>query len=166
MNKMEFVKRTVNKLRENGSKKRVGIPKQVFHISDNNGNSRDFSVKSFDRNVIYTIDDVSAIVDACVETMMDAIKHGEEITVRGFGTLGLKLRASRVVRHVDTGELVEVPAHYVAKFDVGHDLRICAKLFDQALKDGTLTPLYSCEDVPEGDIEDNTEGDIEDGDDE
>ncbi len=153
MNKIEFVKRTANKLREDGSKKRVGIPKQIFHISDNNGNSRDFSVKSFDRNVMYTIEDVSTIVDACVETMMEAIKHGEEITVRGFGTLGLKLRAARVVKHVDTGELVEIPAHYVAKFDVGHDLKICAKLYDEALKDGTLTSLYSCEDIPEGNIE-------------
>lgn len=153
MNKSDFVKRTVNKLKENGNKKRVSIPKQVFHISDNNGNTRDFSVKSFDKNVIYTIDDVSAVVDACVETMMDAIRHGEEITVRGFGTLGLKLRAPRVIRHVETGERVEVPAHYVPRFYVGHDLSICAKLFNQDLGDGILTLEDSnndlCDDNPE-----------------
>ena len=59
MNRNEFVRRVTSVMRENDIRKPVSSPKQVFHISDDEGNSKDFVVRKTDKKVIFTIDDVS-----------------------------------------------------------------------------------------------------------
>ena len=49
MNKIDFIKCVSDVLRTNDIKKPVSIPKQVFHISDDEGNSKDFTVKKTDK---------------------------------------------------------------------------------------------------------------------
>ncbi|MCD8208997.1 MAG: HU family DNA-binding protein, partial [Bacteroidales bacterium] len=92
MNKRDLIREINNVLRENGVKKPISIPKHVFHISDDDGNSRDFSVKTREKTAVYTIDDVENILDACICVIEDALKRGEEVSIYSFGTLGLKYR--------------------------------------------------------------------------
>lgn len=133
MNRKELVRRVAAVMRDNGIRKPVSSPKQIFHISDDEGNTKDFIVKKSNKSVMYTVDDVESMIDACVYVIEDALKQGEHITVRGFGTLALQYRKARTTKHPDTGEPVEVKARYIPKFSFGNDLRICAKMFELSL---------------------------------
>lgn len=135
MNRKAFTKRVSEILRENNIKKYISIPKQVFHISDNEGNSKDFTIKKTDKSVIYTVDDVSAILDACIYAIEEALKRGEPISFHGFGTLELHYRKPRRTKQIDSGEDIVIEGRYVPKFSFGNDLRTCAKIYELSLED-------------------------------
>ena len=104
MVRKELIRRTADVLRENNIRKPISIPKQVFHISDDEGNHKDFTVKKVDKSVAFTVEDIEAVLDACQYVIQDAVKSGEDITLRGFGTLGKRYRKARVVKDVLDGQ--------------------------------------------------------------
>lgn len=138
MNRKELVRRTASVMKDNDIRKPVSSPKQVFHISDDEGNTKDFVVKKSNKGVLFTADDVDAIIDACIYVIEDALKHGEHISVRGFGTLALHHRKARTTKHPSTGDPIDIKARYVPKFTFGNDLRLCAKMFELSLTEGLL----------------------------
>lgn len=142
MNKQEFIKTVVELLCENEIKKPISIPKQTFHISDDDGNSKKFTVKRTDKSVQYTRKDVISIMDACIYVVQEALKRGEPISISGFGTLGLNYRKPRVVKHPDTDKNVYVNGRYVPKFTFGNDLRMCAKIYELSLDDKISESTY------------------------
>lgn len=135
MNRRDFTRNVANVLRTNNIKKPMHVPKQVFHISDDNGNSKDFSVKATDKSAIFTIDDVDAIIDACIYVIQESLKRGEPVTFSGFGSLGLKYRKPRIAGKVNTDEKIFIEGRYIPKFSFGNDLRRCAKLYELSLQD-------------------------------
>ena len=141
MVKKELISRVVTLLRENNMKKSVSVPKRVFHISDDDGNSRDFQVKETNKNVVYTSDDVLAIIDACICVVLDTIKRGEEISIHGFGKLGLKYRQPRELKNVLDGEKCFAPGGYVPRFVFGNELARCAKMYTQAMADKEINKV-------------------------
>ena len=86
MNRKELVRRIAAVMKDNGIRKPISSPKQVFHISDDEGNTKDFVVKKTDKSVLFTIDDVESMVDAFICVIEDALKHGDSVSIRGFGT--------------------------------------------------------------------------------
>lgn len=135
MNKKDLISKTVDVLRENGIRKPVTAQKTVLHISDDYGNQSDFIVKKSDRGLLFTINDVTAIIDACLAVIEDSIKHGEDVSIHGFGTLGVHHRAARETKHPDTGETISVNARFVPKFNFGNSLRMAAKVYELSLAD-------------------------------
>lgn len=133
MNRKELSRRATELLRDNDVRKFVSIPKQVFHISDDEGNVREFSVKKPDRKVLYTVEDVEQILDALLSATHESLRRGEPVTIRGFGTLGLKYRKSRELVHVGTGEETFAEARYLPKFTSGSALKLSAKLYEVSL---------------------------------
>lgn len=133
MNKKEFISRVAEALRENDLRKPVSVRKHTFHITDDEGNSADFNIRQQEKSVLYTADDVANIIDASLAVILDAIRKGEEISVKGFGTLGLHYRAARRTKEPNSGEWCEVDARYVPKFAYGNDLRMAAKLYEVSL---------------------------------
>jgi DNA-binding protein HU-beta len=141
-----MISRTAAVLREHNKRKPVSIPRQVFHISDDEGNSRDFSVKKTDKNVAYNMDDVEAVVDALIEVIQEALKNGEPISVHGFGKLSLVWRKEHTVKNVLDGQPVAIEGFYTPKFYVGNDLKRCAQIYGQKVKDEQLNaplPVFS-----------------------
>lgn len=135
MNKKELISRVAEVLRSNNIKKPVSTPKQVFHISDDEGNHKDFVVRKTDKSVLYNVNDVGVILEACLSVVEDAIKRGENVYLHGFGMLEVHKRAARKTRHPESGEIVEVKARYVPKFSFGNNLRMAAKLYELSLED-------------------------------
>lgn len=135
MNKKEFVSKVAETLRENNMRKPVSVQKHTFHISDDEGNTADFNIKQRDKNVLYTVDDAENVVDACLAVIVDALKNGEEINIKGFGRLGVHYRAARRTKEPGTNEWCEVEARYVPKFYFGTELRMAAKLYELSLPD-------------------------------
>ena len=130
MNKKELSSRVAEVLRLNNIRKPVSIKKHTFHITDEDGNMANFHVKQQDKNVIYTVDDALNVIDACIAVIIDALKNGEEISIKGFGSLGLHYRAARRTKEPNSGEWCEIEARYVPKFTYGNDLRMAAKLYE------------------------------------
>lgn len=135
MNKKDLISRVTEVLRNRNVRKPISTPKQVFHISDDEGNQKDFIVRKTDKSVLYNVNDVSVILEACLSVVEDAIKHGEKVHLQGFGTLDVRQRAARQTKHPESGEVVDVKARYVPKFSYGNNLRIAAKLYELSLAD-------------------------------
>lgn len=135
MNRMELIRATAAAMREKNIRKLVSSPKHVFHISDDEGNKKDFVVRQIDKGVQFTTEDVEAVLDTCMQIIEEAIKRGDPVSIRGFGTLGLKYRKSRVTKMPGTGERIDVGSRFVPKFTFGNDLRMCAKVYELSLAD-------------------------------
>jgi len=135
MNRKQLVSKTAEILRQRNVRKPVTTPKHKFHISDDEGNQKDFIVRQTEKSVLYNVNDVAAILDACLEAVEDSIKHGEEIQIYGFGALGVHFRAARSTIHPATGERVQVQGRYIPKFTFGSSLRMAAKLYELSLRD-------------------------------
>ena len=67
--------------------------------------------------------DVELAVKGLLERMASALASGERIEVRGFGSVSLHYRPSRIGRNPKTGDTVKVPDKFVPHFKPGRDLR-------------------------------------------
>ena len=138
MNKKDLISKTTEVLRANNIRKPISIPKQVFHISDDEGNSKDFVVRKTDKSVLYNTNDVSEILDACMAVIEDSLRRGEEVYVHGFGTLTVQKRAARQTKHPDTREVIYIDERYIPKFSFGNNLRMAAKMYELSLNDKSI----------------------------
>ena len=107
MNKKEFISRVTETLRENNLRKPVSIRKHTFHITDDEGNVADFNIRQQEKSVMYTNDDTANIVDACLAVILDAIRNGEDVNIKGFGSLGVHYRAARRTKEPNSGETIK-----------------------------------------------------------
>jgi len=73
--------------------------------------------------------DAENIVNVFLDGIVDALKEGAKIELRGFGSFKLRRRNSRVGRNPRTSEAVQVPAKRVPYFKPGKDLK---KLINKA----------------------------------
>jgi integration host factor subunit beta len=65
---------------------------------------------------------VEKIVDVVFNSILDALKDGNRVEIRGFGNFSITKRAPKKARNPKTGEVVSVPAKSVAHFKVGKKL--------------------------------------------
>jgi len=64
-----------------------------------------------------------ASLDALTETITDALKKGEKITLVGFGSFEVKKRAARKGRNPQTGEEIKIAASKAPVFKAGKSLK-------------------------------------------
>lgn len=67
------------------------------------------------------------VVNGIFDTITEALKKGDDVSVSGFGIFKSKLRAAREARNPKTGETVKVPATQVVKFQVSKTLKDIVK---------------------------------------
>ncbi len=67
--------------------------------------------------------DTEAVVDGFIVTVVEALKEGKNIEIRGFGSFKTKKRRGRVARNPRTGEQVMVDEHFVPIFKVSKELK-------------------------------------------
>jgi integration host factor subunit beta len=68
--------------------------------------------------------DAEVMVNSVFESMTDALRRGERIEIRGFGSFVVKPRQARQGRNPKTGDLVAVAAKRVPFFKVGKELKL------------------------------------------
>ena len=64
-----------------------------------------------------------AIIEGFFKTVIDALKEGKGIEIRGFGSYRVKRKNARQARNPKTGESVFVPEHYVPTFKFSKDFK-------------------------------------------
>lgn len=79
-------------------------------------------VEEVSRVTELTRKDSEVIVDTLFESVITALKGGDKLEVRGFGSFRVRQRNSRVGRNPKTGEKVEVPAKRVPYFKPSKEL--------------------------------------------
>jgi integration host factor subunit beta len=67
-----------------------------------------------------------AIVTGVLQGIMDALRAGDNVELRGFGSFRLRRRQPRVGRNPKTGDTVQIPATQVPWFRAGKALRVRA----------------------------------------
>src|SRR6478735_936113 len=67
--------------------------------------------------------DSEVIVDTMFESVIKALKTGDKLEVRGFGSFRVRQRNARVGRNPKTGEKVEVQAKRVPYFKPSKELK-------------------------------------------
>lgn len=67
--------------------------------------------------------ETDAVVNGFMETVIDAMKRGEHIELRGFGTFKVVERAPRVARNPKTNEEIQVLAQHVPVMKMSQDFR-------------------------------------------
>ncbi|HVR28273.1 MAG TPA: integration host factor subunit beta [Thermoanaerobaculia bacterium] len=63
------------------------------------------------------------MVNTVFESIVDSLKDGEKIELRGFGSFRIRQRGSRTGRNPKTGARVEVPSKSIPYFKPGKELR-------------------------------------------
>jgi integration host factor beta subunit len=67
--------------------------------------------------------DTEIVVNTIFDSMTQALKRGERIEIRGFGSFQVKVREARDGRNPKTGEMVNIPAKRTPFFKVGKELK-------------------------------------------
>jgi len=67
--------------------------------------------------------ETEAVVDGFIQTVIEALKEGKNIEIRGFGSFKTKKRKGRMARNPRTGAQVQVDEHFVPFFKVSKELR-------------------------------------------
>ena len=67
--------------------------------------------------------DVTAVLDAAIESITEALKDGKSVSFIGFGSFTTVERAARTARVPGTDKIVDVPATTAVKFKVGKQLK-------------------------------------------
>ncbi len=83
--------------------------------------------------------DGEVIIETFFGSIIDALRSGDKIEIRGFGSFRTRQRNSRTGRNPKTGSKVEVPAKRVPFFKPSKELRDMVnrskKIDDAALQD-------------------------------
>jgi len=67
--------------------------------------------------------DSETIVETIFDSVIGALKSGDKIEIRGFGSFRIRQRKPRIGRNPKTGTKVEVPAKKVPYFKPSKELR-------------------------------------------
>jgi len=67
--------------------------------------------------------ETEAIIEGFFKTVIDYLKEGKGIEIRGFGSYRVKRKNARQARNPKTGESVFVPEHYVPTFKFSKDFK-------------------------------------------
>lgn len=66
-------------------------------------------------------------VETVINSVIDALKKGEEVSIAGLGIFSVKTRAAREARNPRTGEAIKVPSMKVPKFRAAKALKDAVK---------------------------------------
>lgn len=75
------------------------------------------------RTVQITKKQAESIVNIVFDSIVQSLRSGEKIELRGFGSFRLRSRKARIGRNPKTGERVEVPSKKIPYFKPGKELK-------------------------------------------
>jgi integration host factor subunit beta len=80
-------------------------------------------IEDFSQAVEMTRKDSEVIIEAIFDSVVRALRGGDKIEIRGFGSFRTRQRQPRVGRNPKTGVRVEVPAKLIPYFKPSKELK-------------------------------------------
>ncbi len=71
--------------------------------------------------------DAERAVETAIDSIVDSLKKGQEVSVAGLGIFSTKTRNARTGRNPRTGETIEIPSMRVPKFRAAKALKDAVK---------------------------------------
>ncbi len=84
----------------------------------------------------YTKKAAKAFIDDFASLIMDNLGEGNTISIRNFGCFDLLERKARSCPNPQTGEKIEVPAHWIPRFYPSKNMKIAVKMWEDNTKRG------------------------------
>ncbi len=81
--------------------------------------------------------DIEKIVNAILDEIVEALRRGDRVELRGFGAFSARLRGARQGRNPRTGALVSVAEKAVPFFKTGKEMR--ARLNRESVPSASLS---------------------------
>jgi len=93
----------------------------VLSVDQGQDNERDFDIVLDNAALIAGIEkpDIRRVSDSFSKIATNALKKGDKVALRGFGTFSISNRAARTGRNPQTGATIKIAAKKVAKFKAG-----------------------------------------------
>jgi integration host factor beta subunit len=85
---------------------------------------KDLIIKLQEELKVYTLKDVAYAVNIIFDSMLNALKCGERIEIRGFGNFTVRERKSRIGRNPKSGAEVKLEKRKAPFFKTGKELRL------------------------------------------
>ncbi|PKN77261.1 MAG: integration host factor subunit beta [Deltaproteobacteria bacterium HGW-Deltaproteobacteria-10] len=85
---------------------------------------KDLIIKLQEALKVYSNKDVAYAVNIIFDSMVDALKRGERIEIRGFGNMTVRERKSRIGRNPKSGAEVTLENRKAPFFKTGKELRL------------------------------------------
>ncbi len=79
--------------------------------------------KIVEANKLLTRKESEMVVNIVFDAMSEALKQGEKVEIRGFGSFTIREREAREARNPKSGEIVRIPAKKTPFFKTGKELR-------------------------------------------
>jgi integration host factor subunit beta len=79
--------------------------------------------KIVEANGVLTRKESEMVVNIVFDSMGDALRNGEKVEIRGFGSFTVRERDAREARNPKSGEIVSIPAKKTPFFKTGKELR-------------------------------------------
>ncbi len=71
--------------------------------------------------------DAERAVETAIDSIVDSLKKGQEVSIAGLGIFSSKKRNARTGRNPRTGETIDIPAMRVPKFRAAKALKDAVK---------------------------------------
>ena len=75
------------------------------------------------------------VVETMLQSMVRALRAGDKVQIRGFGSFGTRRRAGRIGRNPKSGQAIAVPPKMIPFFKPGKEVR---ELINSSEPDGGL----------------------------
>ena len=79
--------------------------------------------KIVESNSVLTRKESELVVNLVFDAMSTALRKGEKVEIRGFGSFTIRERGPREARNPKSGEVVRIPAKRTPFFKTGKELR-------------------------------------------
>ena len=130
--KKQLISRATDILRERDTRKTVPAAKTKLHIHDEEGNESTFVVKCERKGYLLNEQDVAAVLDALLETLVEAMRRGDTVALTGIGTFGPHYRAARAMNSVEGGRIIS-NEHLVPRYWPGQSVKMAVKMYESTL---------------------------------
>lgn len=84
----------------------------------------------------YTKKAATSIVDDFTDIILYNLGNGDTVSIHNFGCFDILERKARSCPNPQTGEKVNVPAHWIPRFYPGNKMRLAVKLWEDSTKRG------------------------------
>ena len=101
----------------------ANLPDRLRGQPANDGLTKADLVEEVARTAQLTKKQAEAIVNLVFQTIIDSLREGSKIELRGFGSFRIRNRGARLGRNPKTGERVEVPPKRIPYFKPGKELK-------------------------------------------
>lgn len=152
MDRKGLVQSVTDKLRDCGLRKSSRKVRQTFHVSDDEGNTRDFTVEVPGKKTVYTQEDVDNILVALKEVLCDILRVNDVLRIQGIGKFELRLRPSRPVLLPD-GRRTMSKDRYIPVFKPGSDFYLAGRIYQMNLEEGSVDRKLYDEEITNPDID-------------